>query len=59
MITPIGEKAKVTKAFEAKLTSTAILKPRPLSRKGKISEIINQPMGPNDNCRNKFQMKVY
>lgn len=47
-LTPIGAKAKVTKAFEVKLTSTATLSPRPLCRKGKISEIINQPMGPND-----------
>lgn len=45
-----GEKPKVTSAFEAKLTSTAILKPRPLSRKGKTSEIMSQPIGPNDNC---------
>lgn len=46
-----GEKAKVTNAFDAKLTRTAMLKPFPLSRKGKTSEIINQPMGPKDNCK--------
>jgi hypothetical protein len=30
------------------LMSTAILNPRPLRRKGKISDIISHPIGPND-----------
>lgn len=45
-----GENAKVTKAFAPKFMSTAKLIPLPLMRKGKISEIINQPIGPYDNC---------
>lgn len=53
MSTSNGEKAKVTNAFEAKLMNTAILKPRPLNRKGKISDIISQPIGPNDNCKDE------
>lgn len=50
-----GEKANVTSAFAPKFTSTAILSPRPLSRKGKISEIISQPIGPKDNCKTNFK----
>lgn len=46
-----GENANVTIAFAPKFTSTAILNPRPRMRNGKISEIISQPMGPNDNCK--------
>ncbi|BAT12235.1 Os10g0579250 [Oryza sativa Japonica Group] len=41
-------KAKVTSALEAKFTRTAILNPRPRSLNGKTSEIISQPIGPND-----------
>jgi len=48
-----GENAKVTSAFDPKLIRTATLRPLPLIRKGKISEIINQPIGPNDNCNNQ------
>jgi hypothetical protein len=47
-ITCKGEKANVTKAFEPKFVSTARLIPRPLVRSGKISETINQLIGPND-----------
>lgn len=45
-----GENANATSAFAPKLTKTAMLIPRPLERSGKTSEIINQPIGPNDNC---------
>lgn len=47
-----SEKEKVTNAFEVKLTSTAILSPRPLNFNGKTSEIMSQPIGPNETCRN-------
>lgn len=47
-ITFSGEKANVTRAFAPKFTSTAILSPRPLRRKGKISDIMSQPIGPNE-----------
>ena len=49
-----GENANVTSAFAPKFTSTAILSPRPLRRRGKISEIISQPIGPKDNCKTNF-----
>lgn len=49
-----GENANVTSALAPKLTRTAILNPRPRKRKGKISEIINQPIGPKDICK-RFQ----
>lgn len=35
-------------AFEPKFVTTARLIPRPLVRRGKISDTINQLMGPND-----------
>lgn len=47
-----GENANVTSAFAPKFMRTAIPNALPLRRKGKISEIINQPIGPNDNCTN-------
>lgn len=43
-----GENAKVTIAFEPKLVRTARLMPLPLVRSGKISDTINQLIGPND-----------
>jgi len=46
-----GENVNVTSAFAPKFTSTAIPSPRPLRRRGKISEIISQPIGPKDNCK--------
>lgn len=46
-----GENAKVTIAFAPKFTSTAMLSPCPRRRRGKISEIISQPIGPKDNCK--------
>jgi hypothetical protein len=49
--TSSGEKAKVTRALEAKFTRTATLSPRPRSFSGKTSEIMSQPIGPNDNCK--------
>lgn len=48
VLTFSGENANVTNAFAAKLMSTAMPKPRPLSLRGNISEIINHPIGPND-----------
>lgn len=50
-----GENANVTSAFAPKFTSTAIPSPRPLRRKGKISEIISHPIGPKDNCKTNFK----
>lgn len=43
-----GEKAKVTRAFEPKFVKTARLIPRPLVRRGNISDTISQLIGPND-----------
>ena len=51
MFTFKGEKANVTSAFVPKFTRTAMLIPLPLNFKGNISEIINQPIGPKDNCK--------
>lgn len=50
-----GENANVTNAFAPKFKSTAMLSPFPLRRKGKISEIISQPIGPKDNCKTNFK----
>ena len=44
----MGAKANVTRAFEAKLMSTATLNARPLVRKGKISDTINHEIGPKE-----------
>ena len=44
-----GENAKVISAFAAEFR-TPILGPCPLNPTGKISDIISQPIGPNDNC---------
>jgi hypothetical protein len=45
-----GEKAKVTSALDAKFTRTATLSPRPRSFNGNTSEIMSQPIGPNESC---------
>ena len=53
-----GENAKVTMAFEAKLVRTARLMPRPLVRSGKISDTISQLIGPNDICRENWNVNT-
>lgn len=58
LITFRGEKENVTRAFAPKLTSTAILSPRPLSRKGKISDIMSQPIGPKEICKSKKRITI-
>lgn len=47
-ITFNGENASATNAFDPKLVRTARLIPRPLVRSGKISDTINQLIGPNE-----------
>lgn len=44
----MGANANVTRAFEAKLTSTATLNARPLVRRGKTSDTISHEIGPNE-----------
>lgn len=58
LITFSGEKAKVTRALAPKLTSIATLIPLPLRRKGKTSDIISQPIGPKDICKNTMKCEV-